>query len=887
MAAVEVLIGGVQRYPLSGSIIVAQALGQRQTADLTVRVPISPGVTWTSTPSGYRPTVGQDIAVFEVPGANRVFGGLIQGVTTRTLQNTMIEYRLRCMDYSWILDRRLAGQYEWSGLHAGAIVRDIAINSLGSEGITIDTITNNRGPIIDKFKVDFATVRQAYDELLKICGPTWRIWVDFVRALKFEQDPAVATWTVADSSSFVLTDTESYERTTERKANRVWVRFGRYETEEQTESFGGAHPTQPTNGTRKSWALAKDVAKAPTVKVNGAAQTVGIREVDTGRQWYWQQGSKTIEQDAGGTALSSAQTLEVIYVGLETADVFAEDFADIVATGATEGTSGAYEVFVTINDQVARGSAQDIADSILLARKGTGKRYTFETTGFDQSFRPKIGDKLTCNRTGIFGESITGIITNIQIIETGKQETNQQGLRRLVTVDDGPLAELAVKFFSRSSAQPIVGLAQTGAAADPPAENPSAVSAFPIYDKDRWGVQGTVTFGSNRASIARAELIIDGPYNLANNVIAGVTRQQPWAEFVPPVAGNYTYTSEAGGWLRSGSQQRYRVIVRVFNAANEPTASPIASSFFTVDPVNNTTQASSIGASVITEYTADGIEAWKLNVWWTQANDIDASHTLVYVEYQGSGGSYGPKGLYTQTAPGGGDNGFFQSYIGSILEAVPSSSRNIRVTFATVTKDGRERPSAPQVVTSVFPVGGNIQGSRLANSSVTDAKIANLQVSKLTAGTIAVSVTLTAPTIQVSSGSVFVNIDGTSFVRVWNTSLSRMMQLTTTALEAYSTADSNVFARVNSGGFISVGSASGRVVTLDGFGLLWSGDATIFIQSVEVVRARRRGWGLASGVANRGTFDTATVTTQQLAERVKALLDDLDNRMGGHGLIGA
>jgi hypothetical protein len=55
------------------------------------------------------------------------------------------------------------------------------------------------------------------------------------------------------------------------------------------------------------------------------------------------------------------------------------------------------------------------------------------------------------------------------------------------------------------------------------------------------------------------------------------------------------------------------------------------------------------------------------------------------------------------------------------------------------------------------------------------------------------------------------------------------------------------------------------------------------INAVQVVGPRRTGWGAASGTATRSGFDTATVTTGQLAERVKALLDDLT----AHGLIGA
>ena len=51
----------------------------------------------------------------------------------------------------------------------------------------------------------------------------------------------------------------------------------------------------------------------------------------------------------------------------------------------------------------------------------------------------------------------------------------------------------------------------------------------------------------------------------------------------------------------------------------------------------------------------------------------------------------------------------------------------------------------------------------------------------------------------------------------------------------------------------------------------------------QVVSSRATGWGAPTGTATRTTFDTATVTTTQLAERVKALIDNLTT----HGLIGA
>lgn len=58
---------------------------------------------------------------------------------------------------------------------------------------------------------------------------------------------------------------------------------------------------------------------------------------------------------------------------------------------------------------------------------------------------------------------------------------------------------------------------------------------------------------------------------------------------------------------------------------------------------------------------------------------------------------------------------------------------------------------------------------------------------------------------------------------------------------------------------------------------------TISISGSQIAGARRTGWTAPSGTAARGGFDTASVTTEALAQRVKALIDDL----AAHGLIGA
>ncbi|HYN45764.1 MAG TPA: hypothetical protein VES64_03645 [Allosphingosinicella sp.] len=80
---------------------------------------------------------------------------------------------------------------------------------------------------------------------------------------------------------------------------------------------------------------------------------------------------------------------------------------------------------------------------------------------------------------------------------------------------------------------------------------------------------------------------------------------------------------------------------------------------------------------------------------------------------------------------------------------------------------------------------------------------------------------------------------------------------------------------------ISGGSASGLA------SLSVIGDADVGgsykIDGVKIAGNRITGWGTPTGAASRTTFDSGATTVSQLAQRVKALIDDLRT----HGLIGS
>lgn len=66
-----------------------------------------------------------------------------------------------------------------------------------------------------------------------------------------------------------------------------------------------------------------------------------------------------------------------------------------------------------------------------------------------------------------------------------------------------------------------------------------------------------------------------------------------------------------------------------------------------------------------------------------------------------------------------------------------------------------------------------------------------------------------------------------------------------------------------------------------GFGTMCAADS-LWVNNTKVVDERVTGWTQAVGTADRATFNTASVTLPELAERVKALIEDLY----AHGLIG-
>lgn len=137
---------------------------------------------------------------------------------------------------------------------------------------------------------------------------------------------------------------------------------------------------------------------------------------------------------------------------------------------------------------------------------------------------------------------------------------------------------------------------------------------------------------------------------------------------------------------------------------------------------------------------------------------------------------------------------------------------------------------------------------------------------------------------QTIPGSVDgVRVDGsvTGFTMAFcrSTGTSQRYGVTTSSTVTGETYLSNVLTGNATGTQLAGGASASRVI-MDGG--TWQVGQQIYVAGVKTLGSRRTGWATATGSQSRATFDTASVTLPELAQRVKTLIDDLSV----HGLIG-
>ncbi|MGE5589195.1 MAG: hypothetical protein ACM3ZA_00990 [Bacillota bacterium] len=353
----EIKVGGATVAIIEGSLSIDDAIAERSTAAFVVRDAAGA--------SHYQK--GQPVEVRD--DANTlIFAGVIDSAQEQQpTPGLLLLHTIRCADWHYLADKRIAAK-AWENTLAGAIVQDLISSYLAAEGVTAGTIQD--GPIIREAVVNYAPVTEALDGVAEKAGCIW--WIDPAKRLHFvERATYAAPW--AATGADMRQGSVSVESANPKYRNRQYIKGGRDITDPQTETRKG-------DGNTRSFALGFPIAKVPTVTVNGAAQTVGIKGVDTGKQWYWSKGDPVLTQDQSLTPLATTDTLSVTYQGEYDIIVLSEDNAEIIGRQQIEGGGTGYVEDVADEPQTSnRDAAFQSANAKLRQYARIGRRLRFRT----------------------------------------------------------------------------------------------------------------------------------------------------------------------------------------------------------------------------------------------------------------------------------------------------------------------------------------------------------------------------------------------------------------------------------------------------------------------------------------------------------------------------
>ena len=322
----------------------------------------------TDTTGAYRPAVNAEVIVSD--GATRYFGGFIDSFSEELTidgNQTALTYDVEAVSYDALADRRLvAASYETPGQTLFDIVDDIVTNTMAGDGLTTTNVST--GPVIDRIKFNYVSAAAVFDELANLSGFAW--WVDENKNLFFKARTSIA-------APFVVSQTNarnvSISKTTENYRNKQFIRAGVDLTAPRTENFTG-------DATQKAWTLAYPVGALPTsITVGGVSKTIGVKTVDTGKDFYYQIADPVIVQDDAAAAVGSGVTIAVTYQGQFPILISAQADSEVATQAAVSNASGIFENIEQRPNIDDDDAALSVAQGLLRRYGKISRRLRFQT----------------------------------------------------------------------------------------------------------------------------------------------------------------------------------------------------------------------------------------------------------------------------------------------------------------------------------------------------------------------------------------------------------------------------------------------------------------------------------------------------------------------------
>jgi len=402
------------------TLLVENRIEERSTAQFTV-------IDKTASANYLR---GMPIEIYD-PDATVIFAGFIDTPGRARLSNQGgLLHDITCMDNHYLADKRLVIK-SYTNQTAGYIARNILTSYLAAEGVTEGTI--QAGPTIKSAIFNYVKASDCYEALKELTGFTWFISND--KKLYFiDRATNRAVWDLDNSTYRPLQGSVHLSKGNPLYRNKQYVRGGTGLTLIQTENFTG-------DGVAKSFTLGYPLALEPTITEDAAAQIVGIKGLETGKDYYWNKGDNTI---TAAVAPGNGVAVQVQYYGQYPLIALALDYAGILDRQTVEGSSG-------IVEEIATEARHDSADGIRESAAGKIKQYCQEAERFVYQTNQS---GLSAGQIQAITYSLFGFSAHDMLIESVRITADGSFLLYDVSCITGPNVGSWAKFFARLFLKP-------------------------------------------------------------------------------------------------------------------------------------------------------------------------------------------------------------------------------------------------------------------------------------------------------------------------------------------------------------------------------------------------------------------------------------------------
>lgn len=309
------------------------------------------------------PSTDEEIIITDLDG-NKAFAGYVTNVSMNKLENGVVLADVQCIDYSRLLDGYLVHDNFESQLDS-TIIKTIIDDYAGATGITYNNVLD--GATIDKITFNYVQPSQVFRKIAELTGRYW--YIDYDKDINYFPLTTTSTPFDIDDNSATYSNLKIAKDATQLK-NRIYVRGGTKLSDSTVYSVKG-------DGVAISFPL-PDKPHSVTVTVNGGAKTVGIKNVNSsGYDWYLNYQEKYIEQDSGGTLLTTSDTLAITYKYDIPILVALENTASIASNGVKE--FAIFDNTISTTDEARERATAELTD---YANNLISGSFTTYTSGF-------------------------------------------------------------------------------------------------------------------------------------------------------------------------------------------------------------------------------------------------------------------------------------------------------------------------------------------------------------------------------------------------------------------------------------------------------------------------------------------------------------------------